>query len=295
MKPVFVLAAVLLSGWLPAQVVDAAGSCFDSPANLPLSSLSPINGRPAYEGTASYASTSTPVAIYYDININGGSWVIDFGGQPGYTVTSTAMTPPASGWVRTASFNSFCSSTVPIMLSGSGILPVSWAYITGEPVAKGRHLIRWATTEEEDNSGFVIERAVAGGDWVAIGERPAGTPGETFNEYAFTDADPLPGRNYYRIRQTDYDGTVDYSSVVSVVAEQATLRVFPNPATDRINVTSDEAGTFQLLTAEGRTLLHWTAGPGTDTQPTTSISPGIYFLRRATAGGEVTTQKIILR
>ena len=42
-----------------------------------------------------------------------------------------------------------------------------------------------------------------------------GTTYEASN-YQFTDAQPMTGVNYYRLKQLDYDGVFEYSDVVSV-------------------------------------------------------------------------------
>ena len=60
--------------------------------------------------------------------------------------------------------------------------------------------------------------------------------------------------NYYRIMQVDYDGKYDYSDVVMVnsLLQQAdiNLKVFPNPATDKVQVRwgeNEETGKIVVL------------------------------------------------
>ncbi|HMR57046.1 MAG TPA: T9SS type A sorting domain-containing protein, partial [Cyclobacteriaceae bacterium] len=48
------------------------------------------------------------------------------------------------------------------------------------------------------------------------------------------DDEPWIGKTYYRLKQTDYDGTYTYSNLVLVVFDESPgLQVFPNPATDK--------------------------------------------------------------
>ena len=62
-----------------------------------------------------------------------------------------------------------------------------------------------------------------------------GTTTETHG-YSYLDKKPLPGTNYYRLRQTDFDGGEEYSKVVSVKVGSPTnsLTFFPNPAPEGI-------------------------------------------------------------
>ncbi|MFH1195948.1 MAG: Omp28-related outer membrane protein [bacterium] len=96
--------------------------------------------------------------------------------------------------------------------------------------ATGVNLL-WSTATETNNSGFQIERkiplnpplvkgdaALAEGDWEKIGfVNGAGTTTETQN-YFFRDEKPSASSKtiYYRLKQIDYDGTFDYSKILTV-------------------------------------------------------------------------------
>lgn len=56
-------------------------------------------------------------------------------------------------------------------------------------------------------------------------------------EGGYTDELPLAGNNYYRIVLTEKNGAIQYSSVLLISrADQLTVRIFPNPATQTLNV-----------------------------------------------------------
>ncbi|HRH39738.1 MAG TPA: hypothetical protein PK760_15415, partial [Flavobacteriales bacterium] len=63
---------------------------------------------------------------------------------------------------------------------------------------------------------FVIERGSSVDAFEPIGEVDAS--GNTWNEthYSWTDAQPLPGISYYRLRERDEDGTERVSAMVAV-------------------------------------------------------------------------------
>jgi hypothetical protein len=94
-------------------------------------------------------------------------------------------------------------------------------------------LLDWRTASESNNLGWDIERSADGRQWQALGFRAGhGTTSEP-QAYSFTDEQPLPDRNYYRLRQSDHDGKYEYSEVVQVVMSgigEQTGAFYPNPA-----------------------------------------------------------------
>jgi hypothetical protein len=90
----------------------------------------------------------------------------------------------------------------------------------------------WETASELNNDHFTLEKAGPDLKFAEVGtEAGAGT---TKSKHRYTMLDPLPyeGISYYRLKQTDYDGSVTYSEVKSMyIAEsQKKLAVFPNPS-----------------------------------------------------------------
>jgi hypothetical protein len=90
-----------------------------------------------------------------------------------------------------------------------------------------------------------VERSRDGAAFETLGTVAAAGNSSSATVYAFRDQQPLPGRAYYRLRQTDFDGAVAYSALALVVgAEVAVPTVVPNPGT----------GAFALLLPEGQAL-----------------------------------------
>jgi hypothetical protein len=97
-------------------------------------------------------------------------------------------------------------------------------------------LVTWATATEINNDFFTLERSRVPVEFEPIAQvKGAGNRiGRT--EYRFTDAGPPGGLVYYRIKQTDFDGSFTYSPVKSIVIAgelTLTLVVHPNPTTGR--------------------------------------------------------------
>ena len=76
--------------------------------------------------------------------------------------------------------------------------------------------LEWVTASEQDNDYFTLERSADGADFTPIATVDgAGTSFETLY-YTEPDRAPLAGWNYYRLWQTDFDGTTTVSPVVAV-------------------------------------------------------------------------------
>lgn len=86
----------------------------------------------------------------------------------------------------------------------------------------------WDTASEENNKGFHVERSTDARDWSEIGFVEGRGTSSEINRYKFTDNEPIPGDNYYRLKQVDYDSRFEYSKIV-VIKRYNVARVFPNP------------------------------------------------------------------
>ena len=76
--------------------------------------------------------------------------------------------------------------------------------------------LKWETASEVDNDYMIVEKSLSGFDFKEIGRiKGAGTSFAVSN-YSFEDSSPVNAMNYYRLKQVDYDGTSEYSKVISV-------------------------------------------------------------------------------
>ena len=96
--------------------------------------------------------------------------------------------------------------------------------------------IEWATASEVNSSHFEVERSGSGIDFEKIGHIPAQGNSTSFHLYRATDTEPLPGINYYRIKQVDWDGRRQYSKVLSVHHQVAGVTMFPNPVGGQVHL-----------------------------------------------------------
>uniref|UniRef100_UPI0035939F85 T9SS type A sorting domain-containing protein n=1 Tax=Aquiflexum sp. TaxID=1872584 RepID=UPI0035939F85 len=72
---------------------------------------------------------------------------------------------------------------------------------------------------------------------------------EVILNYAAIDRNPYSGFTYYRLKQTDFDGGFQYSSIEAIYLENTNhkgLTIYPNPATDNITIKGLPSGASHL-------------------------------------------------
>ena len=115
-------------------------------------------------------------------------------------------------------------------------LPIQWVLFEGRMGFNNVVLLNWQTALEINNDHFEIERSLDGVRFERIGNVKA-TNFSNGSKYEFEDKQYNEGTNYYRIKQVDFDGNASFSKIVSVYNRTVnTVRIYPNPATDFINI-----------------------------------------------------------
>ncbi len=111
-------------------------------------------------------------------------------------------------------------------------LPVELVVFRADVVG-GVVQLYWRTASETQNDFFTVERSETGETFTPLGRVNGQGSTSQVHEYFFTDSNPVAGVLYYRLRQTDFDGTFSFSDVISVNIQNhahPVLSVFPNPA-----------------------------------------------------------------
>jgi hypothetical protein len=147
-------------------------------------------------------------------------------------------------------------------------------------------LLSFSTASERNNDFFAIERSNDGRTFEEIGQVKGAGTSQAPQYYTFTDKQPLPGKNYYRLRQVDFDGKVAYSAVVNVVFSQSgDIRLAPSPATDLVLVQLDqpatEDGLWQVFDVAGRLVQsgNWAAETDVVSIHVGTLAEGMYTFR----------------
>lgn len=112
----------------------------------------------------------------------------------------------------------------------NGTLPVSLVSYTTRVTSENQVVVAWTTVSEENNDYFTLERSEDGKNFEVVATVDGAGISAAVLKYSFTDKNPLFGRSYYRLSQTDFDGTSESFELKTVeISSINDLKVFPNP------------------------------------------------------------------
>lgn len=101
------------------------------------------------------------------------------------------------------------------LVDNSDPLPIELVRFVGE-CANGKIDLSWTTWTETNNDFFTVERSNNGNDWEIVDViEGAGNSNEPIS-YSVVDQLPYGGTSYYRLKNTDFAGKVEYSDVLAV-------------------------------------------------------------------------------
>ncbi|SKC14944.1 T9SS type A sorting domain-containing protein [Dyadobacter psychrophilus] len=163
----------------------------------------------------------------------------------------------------------------------NGTLPVTLVSFKGE-TESGHSKLTWETSSETNNKGFEIERSIDGRNFKKIGYVEGnGTTSNESKSYRFIDSEPLRGKNYYRLKQLDWDGKFEHSSIVFIQHPiQETSKLYPNPVSNILLVnTLDFKGEISIIDVMGRVVEKVSATTNETNLNVGNLSPGLYLCR----------------
>ena len=156
--------------------------------------------------------------------------------------------------------------------------------------------LNWSTASELNNNYFSVERSGNGYNFEEIGQVKGNGTSNVTHSYSFTDNNPLSGTNYYRLAQYDYDGTVEYSEVLSTTEDKIVVSIAPNPFADQTSITISgsrgEAASVKILDLTGMSLYSGNYSTTEGLIVGSKLNPGVYILQ-VQINNQVHTQKII--
>lgn len=165
--------------------------------------------------------------------INGpGSAYIESGGN----ITNLGVWDTDVDWCAAGSGTGLTHSS---NCSNCTLLPVELTHFDAE-IQHGEVILRWITTTEVSNSHFTIERSSDGNRFEMLSQTASNSPmeGKTYESF---DSQPFYGISWYRLSQTDQNGTTRKLKTVMIhnqTGPDHNFQVFPDPFEDRIRVTT---------------------------------------------------------
>jgi uncharacterized protein YpmB len=101
--------------------------------------------------------------------------------------------------------------------SGCGALPVEFAGFQLDQAGPSAVNIAWSTASETQNNYFTVLRSRSGDNFRPVGRRDGQGTKITSTEYTLVDDVPrLNAIYYYKIRQTDFDGSTSCSNIKAI-------------------------------------------------------------------------------
>ncbi|HMQ74936.1 MAG TPA: hypothetical protein PKE21_11705 [Flavobacteriales bacterium] len=194
------------------------------------------------------------------------------GATTGNTITGTVATA-----VQQTAFSPWTLASV----SALNPLPVELLHFTARPDGD-RVRLDWATATERNNAFFTVERSADNHTFGAVIEVDGAGDSQQQLDYSAYDNAPLPGLSYYRLRQTDHDGSSTVSASVAVqFADQVARPVLYTSDGELWLRYSIAAGTWvDVLDASGRVVRSFrTTDAAVMRLPVTDLRPGAYLLR----------------
>lgn len=158
-------------------------------------------------------------------------------------------------------------------------------------------LLQWQTASETNNDGFEIQRSQNGKDWRILDFLPGHGTSTLEHNYSWEDRQPLPGSSYYRLRQRDFDGSIEYSKVLSVNSDKnpTPFTVFPNPTKNQVTIlTGNAQGTLLLSDLTGKVIRLIQVDEERLSLDLTDIPEGIYFLSLRNQYGWLHQEKLVV-
>ena len=223
---------------------------------------------------------------------------IDLGSQPGGSwVAFDIPLADFTGLTARAHLAQFIISTTSssptiwldnIYFYSNTAIPVELVNFKGKAV-NNTTVLTWKTASERNNQGFTIERSSDGTSYSAIGQVKGNGTTSAPHDYTFTDQSPLSGLggvNYYRLRQTDFDGKETVSPVVAVLFGKNGLVVKNTLAHDAVTVIVGDASpvAVSIFNMAGQQI-YATKIQGTQQIDVSAWVSGLYVIRTST--GEV--------
>jgi hypothetical protein len=162
--------------------------------------------------------------------------------------------------------NGSCTGTATLSI-GCTVLPIELRNYTGKNTING-NVLDWTTATEINNDHFTIERSTNGIDFFELPYplspvRSKAINGNSTSDiyYSITDPNVKKGVYYYRLSQTDIDGTTKQEGTVAVTVkpDKEVLSVIPNPTTGKADIIygciTDETAVLKLYDHTGSLIM----------------------------------------
>lgn len=188
---------------------------------------------------------------------------------------------------------------------GNGLGPLPAELIAFQAVKKASEvLFTWETASEKNNIGFEIQAATNGKDFESVGFVATRNGNASYRQqYYYTDkTENKEGIIYYRLKQTDLNGTATFYKPIAVNLGnlEGAVTAYPNPFRNqfkiRLQTHSNQVAKIQVTDMAGKTVY----AAGQELKKGNNIlkidladQPAGTYLVKATADNRVITSRLV--
>jgi hypothetical protein len=258
--------------------------------------------------------------VSLEYRINGGTWIgapghYNCGATDGFNSTTVIYDLSGSG---STTYNSGCipkGNTLELRITTQAwasdeywkidnievgcmsciILPISLTYFSGTCLENNEIDFVWETASESNNNYFTLEKTVDGINFEEIARIEGAGNSYSVKNYSYKLDNLRNFENYFRLKQTDYDGNSTYSNIISAICSEGNkLQIYPNPSNGTFIVSGYSRNAHLVVFNDlGQHILTKETTEYSSQLDLSNYSDGIYFLHILSVD-ESKTIKLIL-
>lgn len=302
-------ATSLIGGTLTAAPVEVFGTRRCYPYTLSSSSINMTGGIDNPIATVTFPSTigTQILAQLNDYTASGAQqafWYISHSGGD--------QTPYASLFYGTNATNVEGGDS---HVDLNAPLPISLVSFKAQKYQERSSFLTWSTVSEINSSHFLVQRSTDKKAWTTVGKVNAAGNSQLVENYEFIDQNVYNGIDsrlsvYYRLQMVDLDGQQKNSPIENVIfgndagkSSDLSLLIYPNPASDGVNVTWDAQSTIEptlleLYDVTGKLVLTQKVSDNANQEyidfGPAKIDAGVYLLRILNGTEPIEHQQIVV-
>ena len=175
------------------------------------------------------------------------------------------------------------------------LLPIDLLYFTAT-LNEEQVDLNWETASEVNNDFFTVERSIDGVMFEPLITKNGAGNNLGNTSYSCIDHKPLNGISYYRLKQTNFNGSFNYSRIESVTFNRNyQMEIYPNPnETGLLKIDAGNTNWFDIKLANvlGQIIYEAHSNNSITELDLTPFGKGTYFLF-ITTGSSNFTRKIM--
>lgn len=202
--------------------------------------------------------------LHLEYSLNGSTWLLletynQYTGLKTYTLPNASNIRFRFRFVSDGSINDYCSKrnwigsctetsiyyadVLGFKVDCSSYLPIE--LITFDGNCDG---FKWSTASEKNNDYFEIEKTLDGKEWETIARINGNSTKSTRSDY--TNDISLDGLSYYRLSQTDLNGTKTYFDAISIECNNPKESIYFDMMGKQVNPDNVSSGIYLKVTGK---------------------------------------------